>query len=393
MARLVNRLQNGLNAIKKRLLVRQSVPHINAGNRHVKSGKSYTDKIYKKIRKVDKEIQGKKNGQKEIELMNALEGRHIIRGETRIGGLKWYELTHDRLIQPIKESNKEIQFLKKTRLYRNTIKSVLVSSVLIIATLVIIIPIVTRADPPNEEPTITGTGKFPIMMHYSPKDNILYTSNINDGTISFIAINKTANGIAHDVLKNITVGNTPMGIDSNPDIDRLYVANYDNDQVSVVNTESFLNTEKTKRIQGFQEIERINVGDKPVGVAVNPETNAVYVTNAGSDSISVIDGKTNLVKKTFTVGKGKVPLGLAINPKSNTIYVANFNNDSVSIVDGSVNEVIANLPVGSGPVDLATDPITKRTYVANYLDNNVTIIERYYKPKLSPRYCKIRRYE
>jgi WD40 repeat protein len=40
------------------------------------------------------------------EAVDALENQHIIRGEWRAGA-KWYELTHDRLIEPIKESNRK----------------------------------------------------------------------------------------------------------------------------------------------------------------------------------------------------------------------------------------------------------------------------------------------
>ncbi|MCA1647390.1 MAG: hypothetical protein LC797_18665, partial [Chloroflexi bacterium] len=36
--------------------------------------------------------------------VDALEGQHLIRAETRAGA-RWYELTHDRFVQPIKGSN------------------------------------------------------------------------------------------------------------------------------------------------------------------------------------------------------------------------------------------------------------------------------------------------
>ncbi len=38
--------------------------------------------------------------------VDVLEERHLIRAEARAGGERWYELTHDRFVGPIKESNR-----------------------------------------------------------------------------------------------------------------------------------------------------------------------------------------------------------------------------------------------------------------------------------------------
>src|SRR4051812_38569318 len=49
---------------------------------------------------------------------------------------------------------------------------------------------------------------------------------------------------------------------------------------------------------------QINVGDKPIKLAINQQTNMVYVANSDSDSISVINGTTNEKIKDILVGKG-----------------------------------------------------------------------------------------
>ena len=46
----------------------------------------------------------------------------------------------------------------------------------------------------------------------------------------------------------------------------------------------------------------IPVGSGPRSVAVNPSTNTVYVANAGSNTVSVIDGSTGTVASTISVG-------------------------------------------------------------------------------------------
>jgi len=87
-------------------------------------------------------------------------------------------------------------------------------------------------------------------------------------------------------------------------------------------------------------------GYEPYGVAVNPTTNRVYVTNEGTDNVSVIDGATNAV--TATVPVGIHPWGIAFNPTTNRVYVTNNADDTVSVIGDSP----------SGPTSKPTPPST-----------------------------------
>lgn len=106
----------------------------------------------------------------------------------------------------------------------------------------------------------------------------------------------------------------------------------------------------------------IPLAGSPVGVAVNPSTERIYVANASADSVSVIDGVTGTIITTTSVGA--LPLAIAVNPNTERVYVANGSGDSVSVLDGATNSVIATVPVGFGPVDIAVNPNTERVYVA-----------------------------
>ena len=50
----------------------------------------------------------------------------------------------------------------------------------------------------------------------------------------------------------------------------------------------------------------------------------IYVTNHASNSISVIDGKTNKVTGPITVGTS--PVGVSANPVTNKVYVTNIQS-------------------------------------------------------------------
>src|SRR5260221_1088222 len=92
----------------------------------------------------------------------------------------------------------------------------------------------------------------------------------------------------------------------------------------------------------------IRVGRFPVGVAVNPRTDTIYVANANSGTVSVISGRTNTVVGTIRVGR--VPGGVAANPRTNTIYVTNDRRDSTGqVISGQTNAAAATLRVGRAP--------------------------------------------
>ena len=97
----------------------------------------------------------------------------------------------------------------------------------------------------------------------------------------------------------------------------------------------------------------ISVGSHPHGVAVNPLTNTVYVTNYSGHSVSVINGSNNHVRSTVTVGTH--PFGVAVNTSTNTVYVTNISGNSVSVINGSTNTVTSTISVGSKPQGVAAN--------------------------------------
>lgn len=79
----------------------------------------------------------------------------------------------------------------------------------------------------------------------------------------------------------------------------------------------------------------------------------MYVTNRGSDSVSVIDGSTNIKLDDVTVQGSSA--GIAVNPLADWIYVTNFN--TVTVIDGITNEIIFNIHTGVAQVPLVMDTI------------------------------------
>ncbi|MFZ0905602.1 MAG: YncE family protein, partial [Mycobacterium sp.] len=107
----------------------------------------------------------------------------------------------------------------------------------------------------------------------------------------------------------------------------------------------------------------VPVGKDPFGVAVDPGTHTVYVTNGKDNTVSVIDASTRAV--TVTVAVGKRPWGVAVDPGTHTVYDTNAGDGTMSVIDASTRTVTATVPVGKDPFGVAVDPGTHTVYVTN----------------------------
>ncbi|MBM3763376.1 MAG: hypothetical protein FJW36_24450 [Acidobacteria bacterium] len=110
-------------------------------------------------------------------------------------------------------------------------------------------------------------------------------------------------------------------------------------------------------------------------VAVDPRTG---IPSHGS--VSVIDITERKVVAEITTGLH--PSAMVLSPDAKSLYVANANSDSVSVIDTARNQVRTTLnaritpkaPIGSAPNALTISPDGKTLYVANGADNAVAVI-------------------
>ncbi len=89
----------------------------------------------------------------------------------------------------------------------------------------------------------------------------------------------------------------------------------------------------------------------PWGVAITPDKSKIFVTTAGSQSVTVID-VARLLKTAKTRGKA-------------------LGND----LSASAEYVEARIPVGHNPRGVTLSPDGKRLYVANRLDDTISVID------------------
>jgi YVTN family beta-propeller protein len=85
-------------------------------------------------------------------------------------------------------------------------------------------------------------------------------------------------------------------------------------------------------------IDQVPVGNLPIRIAYDSVNNRVYVANALSDTVSVIDACT--LKVISTISTQNNPFGIAYDSVNNRVYVANQASDSVSLINAATLKVV-----------------------------------------------------
>ncbi len=157
------------------------------------------------------------------------------------------------------------------------------------------------------------------------------------------------------VRQSVPVGVAPYAVVA-ARADRVYVSNWGGDR------------------PGAAEPQATSSGTP---VQIDPKTG---VANRGSVSVLAPEGgRWGQVKR---IGVGLHPAGMTLSPAGKFLYVANANSDTVSVIDTGADEVVetidcrpaARLPFGSGANAVALAPGGGTLYVANGTNNCVAVV-------------------
>ena len=148
--------------------------------------------------------------------------------------------------------------------------------------------------------------------------------------------------------RNIPVGDGPIDIAINNNTNTLYVLNQNSNNITVL--DSFT----------YSSITTIPVGTNPSGITFNKLTNKIYVSNTGNNSVSVIDTTSNTVIKTIVLPAVGLlsgdPKGIVVNPDTNRIFVGNSSSRTITVIDGITDTIDTTI---SRPTNLTINSIDK----------------------------------
>jgi hypothetical protein len=120
------------------------------------------------------------------------------------------------------------------------------------------------------------------------------------------------------------------------------------------------------------------------GIAVNANTNRVYVVGATSpSSLDVVDASTNAIVASVSglpdqsgdvmvgpMGNAPVPRPIAINTRTNTIFVLNSVSSTISVIDGRTNTLTGTISVPVPPGAVVNVPVPPNMFLEEVKTGN-----------------------
>jgi YVTN family beta-propeller protein len=98
-----------------------------------------------------------------------------------------------------------------------------------------------------------------------------------------------------------------------------------------------------------------------------------YITNQGSNDVSVIDLASQQV--VSTIGVGRSPAGVVAASRAGKVFVSNPDSRSISVIDMRNQRVVGTLPAGDGPVGIDASPDGKLLFAADWFANRLMVFD------------------
>ena len=142
--------------------------------------------------------------------------------------------------------------------------------------------------------------------------------------------------------------------------DRIFVTNEKSNTMSVIDAET-LNVEHT-----------IDVGDRPRGIGLSPDSSELYVAISEENKIVVLDPNSLKILRDFEAGSDPETFG--VHPNGN-IYISNEDDAKASVFDPKTGKQLAEIKVGLEPEGVAVSPDGKRVIVTSESTNMLHVIK------------------
>ncbi len=119
----------------------------------------------------------------------------------------------------------------------------------------------------------------------------------------------------------------------------------------------------------------IATGREPRGLAFDQQRKRAYVSLAGDDSVQVLDIITGEEVRRIRINPGDRPDELALTPDGKQLLTVNPGSNTVSLIDPLSFFEITRINVGDTPTSIVLDPLGQKAYVFNSLSSTMSIID------------------
>ena len=186
------------------------------------------------------------------------------------------------------------------------------------------------------------------------KKQLLYTVTRDDSSLYII------NTSSKSIQQKIKLGAEAYTCVLSPDRTILYVTLWGGDQVLKMNATN------------GSIISRVNVGDNPNEIIINKKGDKLFVANANDNSVSIIQTSDMKVLETLNAAlypnavPGSTTNGLALSDDEERLYIANADNNALAVFEvehTGASHSKGFIPVGWYPTNVRV--IGKKVFVTN----------------------------
>ena len=225
----------------------------------------------------------------------------------------------------------------------------------------------------------------PLSVVVDPSGKFAYVAN-GDGmvqnNVAMYTINATTGALTS--IGTIAVEGFAVSVAVDPSGKFAYVATASGTPGSAGNVSMFTINATTGALTSIGTIAAgiIAAEPDPISMAVDPAGKFAYVTNSGSNDVSMytIDATTGALTFIGSIAAGTDPVSIAVDPAGKFAYVANWTYDtdgSVSMytIDATTGGLtpIGTIATGLSPTSIAIHPSGKFAYVTNSGSNSVSM--------------------
>jgi YVTN family beta-propeller protein len=159
--------------------------------------------------------------------------------------------------------------------------------------------------------------------------------------------------------------NFPLALAVTRDGKKLYVGSQRDEAVYVLDTSD---------VAKIKPLATLSTGSHPVALLFNKAQTRLYVANAHSDTISIVDPRTDTILHTVLLRPdiarslaGATPTGLALSPNEKMLYASLGDMNAVAVIDVAEEkpELEGYIAAGWYPSSVIASPDGKRLLIAN----------------------------
>ena len=210
--------------------------------------------------------------------------------------------------------------------------------------------------------------------------NDAYVTEFATGNVSVLNL-KTGKQV-----NRISVNPFPAGLALTSDRKQLLVTHLFNGEVTSINVK----TAKVSRVvsTGLDISSNQFIAIGPLGekaylpqTRANVENTALLFDSTVFPVVNILDlsDLTLMVRDRITIDTAdepvNMPFSVAISADGNIVFIANAGSDDVSVIDQRTGRSVAHINVGANPRGIAITPDGSRVFVNNVLDGTLSVID------------------